>query len=184
MKSTDLRPGMAVNYDGKLYVVTKTEHRTPGNLRAFMQVKMKDVKAGNTIEKRFASGEDLDVVSLDRCDMEYLYSDSSGHVFMNCQTYDQVTVSNELVGDAMKYVKPNTKIIVLIAEEQIVAIELPKTVDLKVMDTPPSVRNATATNVLKEALMETGLKARVPDFIKAGEVVRISTEDGSYLSRV
>lgn len=184
MKATDVRPGIAIKYDGKLYVITKTEHRTPGNLRAFMQIKMKDVKSGVSIERRFASSEDVEAVSLDRRDMEYLYSDSSGHVFMDTENYDQVVVPNELIADYMVYVKPNTNITALTTEGNIVAVELPKTVDLKVTDCAPGIKSATATNVQKEAVFETGLKGRVPDFIKIGEVVRINTETGEYLSRI
>lgn len=183
MKSTDLRPGMAVKMDGNLFVITKFEHRTPGNLRAFVAVKLKNVKTGAQLEKRLASGEDVEQVDLDRREMEYLYSDADGHVFMDQASYDQITVSKEMLGDDMLYVKPNTVIGALLSEGNVVSIELPKAVDLKIIDTPPGIKNATATNQLKEATLETGLKTRVPPFINIGETVRISTEDGSYMSR-
>ena len=183
MKSTDLRPGRAVMMDGKLCVVATYQHVTPGNLRAFVQAKFKCITDGSTFDKRLRSGEDVEEAFLDRREMEYLYSDSSGDVLMDVKTYDQVTVPSELFEDAKKYLKPNTPLLAMIYQENVVAIELPKTVDLKVVDTPPELKGATATNQLKEATLETGLKTRVPAFIKIGEILRISTEDGSYLSR-
>ncbi len=183
MKSTDLRPGMAVKMDGNVYVVTQFQHVTPGNLRAFVQVKIKRVPDGATLEKRLRSNEEVEQVNLDRRQMEYLYPEPTGPVFMDSENYEQITLSNELAGDAMMYIIPNTQITVLFTEGQPVSLELPKTVDLKVVDTPPGIKGATATNQLKEATLETGLKTRVPPFINVDETVRISTDDGSYQSR-
>lgn len=183
MKSTDLRPGMSVKMDGVVYVITQFQHVTPGNLRAFVQVKLKRVPEGTSIEKRLRSSEDIEQVNLDRRQMEYLYSEPSGHIFMDNDTYDQVTISEDLIGEAMKYLKPNTQLCILFTEGQPVMTELPKTVDLKVVETTPGIKGATATNQLKEATLETGLKTRVPPFIDVGEVVRVSTDNGSYLSR-
>lgn len=174
---------MAVRFDGVIYVITQFQHVTPGNLRAFVQVKLKRVPDGTIIEKRLRSGDDIETVNLDRRELEYLYSDNAGHVFMDTQTYDQHTLPTDLVADAMQYVKPNTAVTVLFAEGQPVSLELPKTVDLVVTDTPPGIKGATATNQLKEATLETGLKTRVPPFISIGETVRVSTETGEYLSR-
>ncbi|MCI0366667.1 MAG: elongation factor P [Phycisphaerales bacterium] len=183
MKSTDLRPGMAIKLDGALSVITQFTHVTPGNLRAFVNVKIKNVINGSLIEKRLRSGEEIEVVDLDRRPMEYLYSDSSGHVFMDQDNFEQITLPGGLVGEFMGYLKPNTVITVLIAENKAVSIELPNVVELKVTDTAPGIKGATATNQLKEAVLETGLKTRVPPFIGVGELVRINTEDGSYNSR-
>ncbi len=183
MKSTDLRPGMAIKLDGNLFVITQFQHVTPGNLRAFVQVKIKNLNNGSIIEKRLRSGEDIERIDLDRRTMEYLYSDASGPVFMDNESFEQVTLDKELAADYMPYVKPNTQITVLFADGNPVSIELPPTVDLEVTDTPPGIKGATATNQLKEATLETGLKTRVPPFIEIGEVVRISTADGSYNSR-
>lgn len=183
MKSTELRPGMAVKMDGNIFVITQFQHVTPGNLRAFIQVKLKRVPDGSYIEKRLRSGEEVEVINLDRRVMEYLYTDSSGHVFMDTESYDQVTLSKEMVEDAILYLRPNTQVTVTVAENQPIMLELPKTVDLKVTEAAPGIKGATATNQLKEATLETGLKTRVPNFIAEGEVIRISTEDGSYLSR-
>ena len=174
---------MACKIDGNLFVITQFTHVTPGNLRAFVNIKIKNVINGSIIEKRLRSGEDIDVVDLDRRQMEYLYSESSGHVFMDQESYEQITLPDALVGESMGYLKPNTVITVLFAEGRSVAIELPNVVELKVTDTPPGIKGATATNQLKEATLETGIKTRVPPFIGVGEVVRINTVDGTYNSR-
>jgi len=184
VKANDLRPGMAVTADGKLYVCTQAVHVTPGNLRAFVQAKLKCIADGITIEKRLRSTEEIEQAFLDRREMEYLYSDKSGHILMDNQTYDQITVDGELVGESIKFFRPNTKLIALLCQEKVVSIELPKTVELAVTETAPMLKGATATNQMKEAVLETGLKVRVPPFISIGEVVRISTEDSSYLARV
>jgi len=164
-------------------VVTAADHNTPGNLRAKVQFKLRDVLKGNIVDKRVGATDDIEVVNLDRRVVEYLYSDGSGHVLMDTETYEQNTVPKDLFGDDILYLKPNTQLTALFHDSTIVSYELPKTVDLKVIDTPPEVKGATATNQLKEATLETGLKTRVPPFIKVGEVVRISTETGEYLSR-
>lgn len=183
MKSTDIRPGLAITMDGNIYVVTQFTHVTPGNLRAFVQIKIKRIPDGQVTEKRLRSGEEVDAVSLDRREMEYLYADREGYVFMDTESYDQVTVPEALVKDTIKFIKPNTAVVTLVVNDVIVDVELPKTVELIVADTPPGIKGATVTNVGKEATMETGLITRVPDFIAVGEKVRISTADGSYLSR-
>jgi elongation factor P len=183
VKANDLRPGMAVTMDGKLYVCVHAAHVTPGNLRAFVQAKLRCLADGVIIERRLRSTEDLEQAFLDKRDMEYLYFDGTGHVLMDNQSYDQVTIPDDLVGESIKFLRPNTPLTVLVSEGNIVAIELPKVVELKVAETTPMPRGATATNQLKEAVLETGLKTRVPPFIEVGEVVRISTEDGSYVAR-
>jgi elongation factor P len=116
--------------------------------------------------------------------MEYLYNDGSGFVFMDSETFDQVTLYADLVGNQMPFVKSNTEITVLFCEGRAVSVELPKVVDLEVTDTPPGIKNATATNQPKEATLETGLRTKVPPFINIGDVVRVSTDDGSYNQRV
>lgn len=183
MRATEIRPGMAVRLDGKLLVVVKTEHRTPGNLRAFHQIKMRDVMTGQYVDRRYGSGDELDVTTLDRRPMEYLFSDSAGHTFMDTETYDQITISDELIGDGKNFMAPNTQVVMLVHEGNPVMVELPASVALKVTDTPPGIKGATATNQLKEATLETGLKTRVPPFIDIGETIKISTTDGSYQSR-
>jgi elongation factor P len=174
---------MATTLDGQLYVCFQATHVTPGNLRAFVQAKLRRVSDGVIIEKRLRSTEELEQAFLDRREMEYLYSDATGHILMDNQTYDQVAVSDELIGQSINFVKPNTTLTTLLYQDNVVAIELPKVVELTVTETTPVPKGATATNQLKDAVLETGLKTRVPPFIAVGELVRISTEDGSYLSR-
>ena len=183
MKANDLRPGMAAIMDGKLYICTQAKHVTPGNLRAFVQAKLKCIADGITIEKRLRSTEELEQAFLDRREMEYLYSDNTGHVLMDSKTYDQMTVSDDIIGELIKYFRPNTMLTALLNKDNVVTIELPKAVELAVTETTPVPRGATATNQMKDAVLETGLKVRVPPFITVGEIVKISTDDGSYIAR-
>jgi len=183
MRASDIRRGQAVVIDGKLFVVTGADHNTPGNLRAKVQFKLRDVQKQTIIDKRVGATDDIDVVNLDRRVVEYLYSDNTGHVLMDTETYDQLTMPKEAFGEDFLYLKPNTQITALFLEGKLVSYELPKTVDLKVTDTPPGIKGATATNQQKEATLETGLKTRVPPFIEIGETVRVNTETGEYLSR-
>lgn len=183
MRATNIRPGMAVQIDGRLFVVTQFDHRTPGNLRAFIQIKIRDVNTGQYLEKRLASTDEIEATTLDRRQMEYLYSDSTGHTFMDLETYDQFVLASEVLGDAMMYLRPNTQVQVTVHEGNPLFVELPGSVELAVTDTPPGIKGATVTNQLKEATCETGLKTKVPQFINTGDVIRISTTDGAYQSR-
>jgi|TARA_R110000782_G_scaffold13976_16_gene41011 elongation factor P len=184
MKAGDLRPGNAIRMDGKVYVLHSIEHRTPGNLRAFVQIKIKDIIAGNLLEKRMNPAEDVEGVSLDRRTMEYLFSDSDGATFMDTGDFDQVILSKAVLGDALLYLAPNSTTTVLMLEGNPVLIELPASVELTIADTAPGIKGATATNQLKEATCDTGLKTRVPPFIEIGERIKVATADGSYISRV
>ena len=183
MKSTDLRPGLALKMDNRLYLITKVEHRTPGNLRAFVQVLLRDLNSGALIDKRLRSGEEVEQVDLDRRPMEYLYKNGDMFVFMDNENFEQIEMSADFVGDLPLYVLPNTNVVVNWCDGKAISIEMPNMVELVVKDTTPGIKGATATNQLKEAELETGLKTRVPPFIGIGEKVRVSTEDGSYQSR-
>ena len=183
MRASEIRKGTAVIVDGKLYVVTGADHNTPGNLRAKVQFKLRDVAKGTIQDKRVGATDDIQTTTLDSRKVEYLYSDNEGHILMDLETYDQNTIAKEVFGDDIKYLKPNTEISAMFHEGKIVSYDLPKTVDLKVTDTAPGIKGATATNQMKDAVLETGLKTRVPPFIEVGEVIRINTETGDYLSR-
>ncbi|MCS7032478.1 MAG: elongation factor P [Phycisphaerae bacterium] len=183
MRASDIRRGQAVVIEGRLYVVTSADHNTPGNLRAKVQFKLRDVLKGTIIDRRVGATDDIETTNLDSRQVEYLYSDNEGHVIMDLETYDQHHIAPEVFGEDIKFLKPNTQLTALFHDGKLVSYELPKTVDLKVTDTQPGIKGATATNQLKEAELETGLKTRVPPFIEVGEVVRISTETGAYLSR-
>lgn len=183
MRASDIRRGQAVVIEGKLFVVTNADHNTPGNLRAKVQFKLRDVLKGTIMDRRVGATEDIETTNLDSRQVEYLYSDNDGHVLMDLETFDQTTIPKEVFGRDIEYLKPNTQLTALYHEGKLISYELPKTVDLKVTDTQPGIKGATATNQLKDAELETGLKTRVPPFIEIGEVIRISTESGSYMSR-
>ena len=151
MRASEIRKGQAVIIDGKLYVVTNADHNTPGNLRAKVQFKMREVSKGTIQDKRIGATDDIQTANLDRRNVEYLYSDNEGHVLMDLETYDQNTIAKEVFGDDILYLKPNTPLMAMFHEGKIVSYELPKTVDLKVTETPPSIKGATATNQLKDA---------------------------------
>lgn len=184
MRANELRPGMAVNMDGRLYLCVKTDHVKPGKGPAYLQAKLRAIGVGGITEKRFNSDAEIDGATLDRREMEYLYSDAQGATFMDTEDFDQVVMPTDVLGDALLYIRPNGTCTCLFHEGNPVAIELPSAVDLEVTDTPPGIKGATVTNQQKEATLETGLKTKVPPFIVTGETIRVSTEDGSYLSRV
>ena len=183
MRASDIRKGQAVIMDGKLMVVTNADHNTPGNLRAKVQFKLRDVAKGTIQDKRVGATDDIQTTNLDSRKVEYLYSDNEGHVLMDLETFDQNTIPKEVFGNDILYLKPNTELQAMFHEGKVVSYELPKTVDLKITDTPPVIKGATATNQLKEATLETGLTTRVPGFIVTGETIRINTDTGEYLSR-
>jgi len=183
MRASDIRKGQAVMIDGKLFVVTNADHNTPGNLRAKVQFKLRDVAKGTIMDKRVGATDDIQTEILDRRQVEYLYSDNEGHVLMDLETYDQNSIPKEVFGDDILLLKPNTQLMAMFHESRVVSYELPSTVELKVTDTPPGIKGATATNQQKDATLETGLKTRVPPFIEIGETIRISTETKQYLSR-
>ncbi len=183
MKANDLKPGKAINQDGQIWIVTKTEHVKPGKGGAFVQAKIKSMKTGSVQEKRFRSSDEVDGVTLDRRELEYLYTDGSGAIFMDCETFDQSTVPEDVLGDALKYCKPNERIVGLHFEGNVLSVELPSQVELEVTDAPPGVKNATATSVMKEATTETGLVVKVPEFINIGDRIKVNTDTGEYMSR-
>ena len=183
MRASDIRRGQAVIIDGKLFVVTNADHNTPGNLRAKVQFKLRDVSKGTIQDKRVGATDDIEITNLDQRQVEYLYSDNEGHVLMDLETYDQNTIPKEVFGDDILFLKPNTQLTASFHDGKVVSYDLPKTVDLKITETAPGIKGATATNQMKDAVLETGLKTRVPPFIEEGEVVRISTETKGYLSR-
>ena len=183
MRASDIRRGTAVIIDGKLFVVTNADHNTPGNLRAKVQFKLRDVSKGTIMDKRVGATDDIETTSLDSRQVEYLYSDNDGHVLMDLETYDQNHIPKDVFGTDILYLKPNTQLTAHFHEGKVVSYDLPKTVDLQVKDTQPGIKGATATNQMKDAEMETGLKTRVPPFIEIGEVIRINVESGQYLSR-
>jgi len=183
VRANDIKQGMAVTLDGRLYTVIKTGHVKPGKGPAYEQLKMKCVGASGHIEKRFGSTDDLDVATLDRRDMEFLFDAGDVYTFMDMETFDQVELEGEFLGDSKDYLTPNLQLQVMFHEGTALAVELPGSVELEVTDTPPGIKGATVTNQLKEATLETGMKTRVPPFIEPGEKIKVSTADGAYMSR-
>lgn len=183
MRASDVRKGQAVIIDGKLFVVTGADHNTPGNLRAKVQFKLRDVAKQTIMDKRVGATDDIQTTTLDSRDVEYLYTDKDGHVFMDQETYEQETIPVAVFGDDIKLIKPNTQLQASFHNGKIVSYDLPKTVDLLVTETMPNIKGSTATNQLKDATLETGLTTRVPGFIVIGETIRISTETREYMSR-
>jgi len=181
--ATQIRVGTLIIHNGELYRVHDMVHKTPGNLRGFVQVKMRSVRSGSMTDHRFGSTDRVEKASLDEREMEYLYSDAAGHHFMDQESYDQVTLQDEVIGDMMKYLLPNTVIHVDFFEANPVGIELPNTVTLKVVETQPGMKGATASASYKPATLETGLQVMVPQFVEAGTRIRIDTRDNSYLER-
>ena len=175
---------MIVKHNNDLHTVFSVAHRTPGNLRAFIQAKLRNLRTGAMFEHRFRSADAVDRVIVDEAEMEYLYNDGSDYCFMNTDTYDQVHISREILGDAVDYLISNIKLNVEFYEGKPIGIELPQTVDMEVVETEPGLKSATASSVMKPAKMETGLVVQVPPFINAGERIRVDTAEGTYLERV
>jgi elongation factor P len=179
LAATQLRLGMVVKFNNELHTVFSMVHRTPGNLRGFVQVKMRNLRTGSQIEHRFASEDKVEKIALDEQEMEYLYEDGGLYYFMNIENYEQIGFSADILGDAVKYLIPNLKIKIEFYEGRAVGVELPATVPMKILEVEPGLKGATG----KPAKMETGLIVQVPAFINEGEVIMVSTTDGSYSQR-
>jgi elongation factor P len=181
--STQLRPGMVIKFNNDLYSIFSMTHRTPGNLRGFVQVKMRNLRSGSQTEHRFSSEDRVDKISLDERAMEYMYDDGEFYYFMDTENFEQMNLPKELLGDAVDYLIPNLKVNVEFYEGKPISVELPATVDMTVMETEPGLKGATVSNVTKPAKMETGLMVQVPPFINQGEKIRVSTAEGAYQER-
>jgi elongation factor P len=181
--ATQMRPGMIIKHNEQLHLVFKVEHRTPGNLRAFIQAKLRNLKSGAMFEHRFRSGDAIEKVVVDEIPMEFLYKDGDDYYFMNPVDYEQMVLKASTLGDAVEFLTANLQIKVSYHDGQPVGIELPQTVDLEVVETEPGLKSATASSVTKPATLETGLVVQVPPFINAGEKIRVDTSEGAYLSR-
>jgi elongation factor P len=181
--STQLRPGMVVKYNNELYSVFSVNHRTPGNLRGFVQAKMRSLRTGSMMENRFSSEDKLEKAIMDEQEMEYLYDDGEYYYFMNTETYEQTHLMKDLLGDATQYLIPQLRVQVEFYEGKPISVELPATVDMTVVETEPSLRGSTVSNVTKPAKMETGLMVQVPAFITEGEKIKVNTAEGTYQER-
>ena len=180
--ATQMRPGMIIKHNNELHLVFSVEHRTPGNLRAFIQAKLRNVRTGAMFIERFRSPDPIERVVVDEVKMEYLYNDGEDYYFMD-DKYEQTMLKYETLGDAVEYLIPNLNISVSFHDGKAVGIELPLVVEMTVMETEPGIKSATASSVTKPAKLETGLVVQVPPFINEGEKIRVDTADGSYMSR-
>ena len=174
---------MVIRHNGDVCTVHKAEHRTPGNKRGFVQAKMRNHRSGAMVDTRFSSEDFLHKIMLESQEMQYLYADGGAHHLMNTETYEQIELTDEQLGDQVNYMILDTVVKVQFLDGVPFNLDLPSSVDLQVMETEPAIKGATVTNVNKPAKTETGLVVQVPPFIKEGEVIRVNTSDGSYIGR-
>ena len=183
IQATQMRPGMIIKHNNELHAVFSVEHRTPGNLRAFIQAKLRNLRSGAMFEHRFRSSDAIEKVMVDETKMEFLYNDGDDYYFMDINTYEQTPLKRDTLGDAVDYLTANLQITLESYDGKPVGIELPQTVDLKIVETEPGLKSATASSVTKPATLETGLVVQVPPFINEGDTIKVDTAEGIYLSR-
>lgn len=183
IKAIDLRRGMAVNFKDSIWLCVDNQKVAKGNWRSYQVIQLKNLTSGQLIEDRFRTDEGFEQAHLDRHPVEYLYSDNTGHVVMEPDTYEQITLPRELLGTDEVYLQPNIQLQIAFVDGKPATVELPNTVELLVIDTPPGIKGATATNQLKEAICEGGAKVKVPGFVEIGTKIKVDTRDGEYLSR-
>jgi elongation factor P len=181
--ANDLRRGMAINYNGDICVVLEFQHRTPGNLRAFVQATLRSIRTGKSSDIRLSSTEKIEPVPMITTKMEFSYKDGADYVFTDPENYETVTLPAELVGDAKNFLVENGEVTVTFVEEKAVTVEIPASVTLTVTDAPEGVRGDSANNVQKAIILETGITVQAPLFIKTGEKIRIDTRTGKYMER-
>jgi elongation factor P len=174
---------MLIKVDTNLFRILELHHITPGNKRGHVLCKMRDIRSGRLLDNKFRSEDDVERATLDEHEMQFLYRDGNIYHFMNTETYEQVHLSEEILGESALYLLPDAVINIEFYELEPVGIHLPLTVDLKVADTVPGIKGATASAQIKPATLETGLVVNVPPFINSGDVVRVNTETGEYLGR-
>ncbi len=182
--TSDLRPGVVIRYNGELCTVLESIHRTPGNLRAFYQVKMRNMNNGKLLENRFRSGEEVDIVRIDRKGMQFLYRDGQDMVFMDTETYEQVQIAEEIIGEQAGLLKESGEAQISFHGSQVVGVELPPHVTLMIRHTEPGIKGDTATGATKPATVESGATVMVPLFVNEGDSIRVDTRTGQYLDRV
>ncbi len=183
MDYIDLRRGRVFKHEGEVYVVVENTHVTPGKGRGMTQIKMKNVKTGAVVQRRFRPNDAVELVWVDKKEMEYLYQDGESYVFMDMKSYDQTPLGKELLGDDTQWLIPNITVTLELYDGKIIGANLPDTVEMEVKETDPVVKGQTATNQYKPAILETGVKVMVPPFISTGEKIRVDTRDGKYLER-
>jgi elongation factor P len=183
IQATRLKKGMLIKVEQDLFRVLELQHVTPGNLRGFVRVKLRNIRNGTLSDQKLRSEDSLERATLDEREMQYLYQDGDDYYFMDTSSYEQIHINSEALGESVNYLKPEMTIQVEFYGTEPVGIELPQTVDLKVLETVPGIKGATASNQVKPATVETGLVVSVPPFINTGDVIRVNTETGEYLAR-
>jgi elongation factor P len=184
LKATLLRAGMIIKHDGDLCTVYSVDHRTPGNKRAAMATKMRNLRTGSMLDYRFRAEEFVEKVTVDEVPFEYLYSDGEGHHFMNTENYEQLQLQDDIVGETKDYLVPNLPVKIEYYDEKPIGVLLPDTVDLTVVETEQSIQKATASAVMKAAKLETGLVVNVPPFVNTGDKIKVDTSEARYIQRV
>jgi elongation factor P len=182
--TSDFRPGLVIKYNNELWTVVEFQHVNPGNWRAFVRTKLKNIKSGKVIENRFRAGEAIEIIRIERKEFQFLYHDGSGFVFMDKETYDQLTVAQEQIGDGAEFLKDGESVDILFNGTDITGIELPITVELRITETVPGVRGDSANAGTKPAKVETGATVNVPLFLNEGDLIKIDTRTGGYIERV
>ncbi len=183
ISATQMRPGMVIKFNNELHTVFSVAHRTPGNLRGFVQAKLRNLRSGTMFEHRFSSEDRVEKAILDEQEMEYLYDDGEYYYFMNTVDFEQMHLTKDLLGDAVQYLIPQLKVSVEFYQGKPISVELPATVDMTVVETEPGLKGSTVSNVTKPAKLETGLIVYVPPFIGEGEKIRVNTAEGTYVER-
>ncbi|MDR4509129.1 MAG: elongation factor P [Candidatus Brocadiaceae bacterium] len=183
ISATEIKRGIVIKYDGELYQVVDFQHVTPGNWRGMVQAKLKHMKQGNVVQKRFRSTEKLEDIFLEHRTMEYLYKDGENYCFMDIENYEQVLLPEEAVKDAIPYMALNSQAKIAFYEDRALSVELPTSVTLKIVETDPGMKGDTVVNVYKPATLETGLVVKVPLFINTGEIIKVDTRSGEFLGR-
>lgn len=183
LKASELRKGKVISYEGDLFTVHAMQHVAKGNWRSYIQTKLRNLKTGQLVDARFAVDDKVETPFVESKPYEYLYREGEALVVMDQNTFDQVHVPIDLIPEADNYLKGNEVISCQFIDGQLVSVELPNVVELAVQETTPVVRGATATNQTKDAIMETGLRIKVPPFIENGEVLRVDTRSGEYVER-
>ncbi len=182
--TSDFRPGLVIKYNNEPWTIIEFQHVNPGNWRAFVRTKLKNLKSGKVIENRFRAGESIDILRIERKQFQYLYHDATGYVFMDQETYEQITVQKEQIGDGAAFLKDGIVVDILMNGNEITGIELPITVELQVVETVPGVKGDSANPGTKPAKVETGATVNVPLFINEGDTIKIDTRTGEYIERV
>ena len=180
----DFRNGMTVEIDGNVYQIIEFQHVKPGKGAAFVRTKLKNIKSGGVVEKTFRPTEKFENAHIDRADMQYLYNDGDLYYFMDVNTYDQIPLISDMVGDSLKFVKENEMVKICSHKGQVFSIEPPLFVELEITETEPGFKGDTATGATKPAVVETGATVYVPLFVDQGDKIKIDTRTGEYLSRV